>query len=88
MSTSMETPNKTPNSSGHLRSDNVLSTPLFVPPTPMLKELGYGTGKSNHLIWKFHSLTSIIIRNKLQLNQKNVFYFEKVFTFIASSGRQ
>lgn len=47
MSTSMETPNKTPNKSGHLRTDNVLSTPLFVPPTPMLKELGYGTGKSN-----------------------------------------
>lgn len=40
------TPIKTPNTSGHLKSDNVLSTPLFVPPTPMLKELGYGTGKS------------------------------------------
>lgn len=40
----METPNKTPNTSGHLKADNVLSTPLFVPPTPMLKELGYGTG--------------------------------------------
>lgn len=42
----METPIKTPNTSGHSKSDNVLSTPLFVPPTPMLKELGYGTGKS------------------------------------------
>lgn len=41
----METPIKTPNSSVHYQSDNVLSTPLFVPPTPMLKELGYGTGK-------------------------------------------
>lgn len=38
----METPNKTTNA---LKSDSVLSTPLFVPPTPMLKELGYGTGK-------------------------------------------
>lgn len=47
----METPIKTPNTSGHLKSDNVLSTPLFVPPTPMLKELGYGTGKP--YIWKF-----------------------------------
>lgn len=44
MSTSVETPNKTPNSSGHMNSENVLSTPLFVPPTPMLKGLGYGTG--------------------------------------------
>lgn len=40
----METPIKTPNTTDHLKSDNVLSTPLFVPPTPKLKELGYGTG--------------------------------------------
>lgn len=46
MSASMnETPIKTPQSSKHLAaSENTLSTPLFVPPTPMLKELGYGTG--------------------------------------------
>lgn len=42
----METPIKTPNKSGHFPAENVLSTPLFVPPTPLLKELGYGTGKS------------------------------------------
>lgn len=46
MSASMnETPIKTPQSTKHLAaSENMLSTPLFVPPTPMLKELGYGTG--------------------------------------------
>lgn len=26
-------------------NQNNLSTPLFVPPSPMLQELGYGTGK-------------------------------------------
>lgn len=41
----METPTKTPNVSGNFGGDSVLSTPLFVPPTPMLKELGYGTGE-------------------------------------------
>lgn len=49
MSTMFETPNKTPNNtpnrSDYGKFDNILSTPLFVPPTPMLKELGYGTGK-------------------------------------------
>ena len=47
MSASMnETPIKTPQSSKHTltATENMLSTPLFVPPTPMLKELGYGTG--------------------------------------------
>ncbi|XP_055326134.1 lymphokine-activated killer T-cell-originated protein kinase [Sitodiplosis mosellana] len=44
MSGSMETPIKTPQSSRNLSTENMLSTPLFVPPTPMLKELGYGTG--------------------------------------------
>lgn len=43
MDASMETPIKTTQSTGH--TENMLSTPLFVPPTPMLKELGYGTGK-------------------------------------------
>lgn len=51
MSTSIETPIKTPQSSKQLTSENMLSTPLFVPPTPMLKELGYGTGEcSNNFI--------------------------------------
>lgn len=42
MTTLMETPVKTPQK--RAGTENVLSTPLFVPPTPMLKELGYGTG--------------------------------------------
>lgn len=46
--TTTKTPNNTPNRSEYRKTDNVLSTPLFVPPTPMLKELGYGTGK-----WQF-----------------------------------
>lgn len=41
MSAAVETPIKTPK----LLNDFVMSTPLFVPPTPLLKELGYGTGK-------------------------------------------
>lgn len=44
MSASIETPIKTPQLSKNLATENLLSTPLFVPPTPMLKELGYGTG--------------------------------------------
>lgn len=43
MSVMMETPIKTPQNR-KLSNENVLSTPLFVPPTPMLKQLGYGTG--------------------------------------------
>lgn len=45
METAFETPTKTPNVSANSGVESVLSTPLFVPPTPMLKELGYGTGK-------------------------------------------
>lgn len=41
MSAAVETPIKTPKQP----NDCVMSTPLFVPPTPLLKELGYGTGK-------------------------------------------
>lgn len=41
MSATFATPIKTK----QIGSENALSTPLFVPPTPMLKELGYGTGK-------------------------------------------
>lgn len=41
MSATVETPIKTPKQS----NDCNMSTPLFVPPTPLLKELGYGTGK-------------------------------------------
>lgn len=28
----------------NVSNENALSTPLFVPPTPLLKNLGYGTG--------------------------------------------
>lgn len=46
MSSVMKTPTRTPQrSAGHLPNEMVLSTPLFVPATPLLKELGYGTGK-------------------------------------------
>lgn len=39
------TPNKTiKQQQQQVANENVLSTPLFVPPTPLLKELGYGTG--------------------------------------------
>lgn len=38
------TPVQTPQKTTSL--DAALSTPLLVPPTPLLKELGYGTGKT------------------------------------------
>lgn len=36
--TPVQTPRRNPN------LENVLSTPLLVPPSPQLKQLGYGTG--------------------------------------------
>lgn len=42
--TTIKTPNNTPTRREYGKTENILSTPLFVPPTPMLKELGYGTG--------------------------------------------
>lgn len=44
MNTSMGTPIQTPQKSS-ISHEAALSTPIFVPPTPLLKELGYGTGK-------------------------------------------
>lgn len=41
MSTEVKTPIKT----SKTINENVMSTPLFVPPTPLLSQLGYGTGK-------------------------------------------
>lgn len=69
----METPVKTPNSSGHYHGDNVLSTPLFVPPTPMLKELGYGTGKFSN------------IRFYLQFIDSKCIHIDKIVFFCLSN---
>lgn len=59
MATIMETPVKTPQQSAG--TENVLSTPLFVPPTPMLKELGYGTGMffSRIFLFRLHISRSL-----------------------------
>lgn len=43
MDTTIGTPDQTPKKPTNFEA--ALSTPLFVPPTPLLKELGYGTGK-------------------------------------------
>lgn len=44
-SVEMQTPIKTPKRPASNAA--VLSTPLFVPPSPVLKQLGYGTGREN-----------------------------------------
>lgn len=47
------TPMQTPRRKQSLA--NNLSTPLFVPPSPQLKQLGYGTGtcekKNTNILW-------------------------------------
>lgn len=42
--TPLQTPLKTPMRKNSVQGNN-LSTPLLVPPSPMLQELGYGTGE-------------------------------------------
>lgn len=69
MSASIETPIKTPQSSKHLATENLLSTPLFVPPTPMLKELGYGTGTS-------FFLQRLNEKNRICIEKKSIFLFD------------
>lgn len=46
MDTAIGTPVQTPKKPTSFEA--TLSTPLLVPPTPLLKELGYGTGKIHY----------------------------------------
>lgn len=50
MSAAIETPLQTPKRPASNVAALSLSTPLFVPPSPVLKQLGYGTGKKLHII--------------------------------------
>lgn len=61
MSGAIETPIKTPKQ--NVNNECLMSTPLFVPPTPSLKQLGYGTGKLT-------SLCSYISLKQTKINRK------------------
>lgn len=46
----LNTPNKTPAAASRVRATGSFGTPMFIPPTPQLQNLGYGTGVSVYRI--------------------------------------
>lgn len=51
MDTTPLTPFQTPQRIKSANNSATLSTPLLVPPSPMLQQMGFGTGKSVAVAW-------------------------------------